>query len=67
MKWFTRLSRSGWFVAGALVALVVVPAGAAAATIGVTELAGSNGQRAEVTRAGQSRPATSLPTPQPAR
>jgi hypothetical protein len=53
MKWFRQLSRSGWFVAGALVALVVVPAGAAAATIGVTELAGSNGQRAEVTRAGQ--------------
>jgi hypothetical protein len=48
-----QLSRSGWFLAGALVALVVVPAGAAAATIGVTELAGSNGQRAQVTRAGQ--------------
>jgi hypothetical protein len=53
MKWLMRLSRSGWFVAGALAALVVVPAGAAAATIGVTELAGTSGQRAEVTRAGQ--------------
>ena len=53
MKRFTQLSGSGWFLAGAVVALIVVPAGAAAATIGVTELAGSNGQRADVTRAGQ--------------
>jgi hypothetical protein len=53
IKRFVQLSRSGWFLAGALVTLVVVPAGAAAATIGVTELAGPNGQRAAVTRAGQ--------------
>jgi hypothetical protein len=53
MKRLMQLSRSAWFLAGALAALVVVPAGAAAATIGVTELAGSNGQRADVTQAGQ--------------
>jgi hypothetical protein len=53
MKRLNPLSRSGWLLAGVLVALVVVPAGAVAATIGVTELAGSNGQRADVTQAGQ--------------
>jgi hypothetical protein len=53
MKRLKQLGSSGWFLAGALLALVVVPAGAAAATIGVTELAGSNGQRADVTHAGQ--------------
>jgi len=53
MKRLIPLSRSGWFLAGVLVALVVLPAGAVAATIGVTELAGSNGQRADVTQAGQ--------------
>ena len=53
MRHLMQFDRSGWVLVGVLVALVVVPASAAAATIGVTELAGSNGQRADVTRAGQ--------------
>jgi hypothetical protein len=53
MNRLRQLNGSGWFLAGVLVALVVVPASAAAATIGVTELAGSDGQGAAVTRAGQ--------------
>src|ERR1700691_1385036 len=53
MRRLMQFNRSGWVLAGVLVALVVVPASATAATIGVTELAGSDGQRADVTRAGQ--------------
>jgi hypothetical protein len=61
MNRLAQLSKSGWFLAGALVTLVVVPASAAAATIGVTELAGSGGQRATVTRAGQLATAQAAP------
>jgi hypothetical protein len=56
-----QFNGSGWVLAGVLAALVLVPASAAAATIGVTELAGSNGQRADVTRAGQLNTAEAAP------
>jgi hypothetical protein len=61
MTQIKTLSRSGWLLAGLLAALIVVPSAAAAATVGVTELAGANGQRAAVTRAGQLTTAEAAP------
>ena len=48
-----RTTSPRWLAAGVAVGIILAPAAAVATGVGVTELAGSNGTRATVSRAGQ--------------